>query len=73
MHGHIDDIGSDQTNKKLAYKMLLTVKNDLALNSVPDNRIIIVPHEELMPTVANTDEKSRAKNRRVTFEIYIYQ
>lgn len=73
MHGHTDDIGSDQSNVELAYKRLTTVKNYLVLNGVPDNRILIVPHGESKPIVANTDNKSRANNRRVTFEIYDYQ
>jgi type IX secretion system PorP/SprF family membrane protein len=73
MHGHTDDIGSDSTNHELAYKRLQTVKNYLILNGVPDNRILIVPHGESSPAVQNKDDKSRAKNRRVTFEIYSYQ
>jgi len=73
MHGHTDDIGSDRSNVELAYKRLLTVKNYLILNGVPDNRVIIVPHGERLPIVENKDNKSRANNRRVTFEIYSYQ
>lgn len=73
MHGHTDDIGSDDSNIELAYKRLTTVKNYLILNGVPDNRIIIIPHGESNPVVANTDKQSRANNRRVTFEIYDYQ
>jgi len=73
MHGHTDDIGSDKSNDELAYKRLITVKNYLILNGVPDNRVIIVPHGERLPVVANTDSKSRANNRRVAFEIYSYQ
>ncbi|WP_421921222.1 PorP/SprF family type IX secretion system membrane protein [Marinifilum sp.] len=73
MHGHTDDIGSDNANIELAYKRLTTVKNYLILNGVPDNRIIIIPHGERNPVVANTDNQSRANNRRVTFEIYDYQ
>ena len=73
MHGHTDDIGSDSSNVELAYKRLLTVKNYLMLNGIPDNQIIVVPHGESLPVVANTDSKSRANNRRVSFEIYNYQ
>ncbi len=73
MHGHTDDIGSDSSNIELAYKRLLTVKNYLVLNGIPDNQIIVVPHGESLPVVANTDSKSRANNRRVSFEIYNYQ
>nr|WP_320117932.1 PorP/SprF family type IX secretion system membrane protein [uncultured Marinifilum sp.] len=73
MHGHTDDIGSKQSNIELAHKRLITVKNYLILNGVPDNRVIIIPHGESLPVVANTDNKSRASNRRVTFEIYSYQ
>ena len=73
MHGHTDDIGSDKSNDELAYKRLITVKNYLVLNGVPENRIIIVPHGERLPIVANTDNKSRANNRRVAFEVYSYQ
>ncbi|RUT78723.1 type IX secretion system membrane protein PorP/SprF [Ancylomarina longa] len=73
MHGHTDDIGTDKSNDELAYKRLITVKNYLTLNGVPGNRIIIVPHGEHMPVVANKDDKSRANNRRVAFEIYSYQ
>ena len=73
MHGHTDDIGSNSSNVELAYKRLLTIKNYLILNGIPDNQIIIVPHGESLPIVANTDSKSRANNRRVSFEIYNYQ
>lgn len=73
MHGHTDDIGSNRSNIELAHKRLITVKNYLALNGIPTNQIIVVPHGESMPVVANTDSKSRANNRRVSFEIYNYQ
>ncbi|PKQ60518.1 hypothetical protein BZG02_18815 [Labilibaculum filiforme] len=73
MHGHTDDIGSNSSNVELAYKRLLTVKNYLVLNGIPDNQIIVVPHGESQPIVANTDTKSRANNRRVSFEIYTYE
>ena len=73
MHGHTDDIGSNRSNIELAHKRLITIKNYLALNGIPSNKIIIVPHGESLPIVANTDSKSRANNRRVSFEIYNYQ
>lgn len=73
MHGHTDDIGSNSSNIELAHKRLVTVKNYLVLNGIPSNQIIVVPHGESMPVVANKDSKSRANNRRVSFEVYNYQ
>lgn len=72
MHGHTDDIGSNTSNVELAYKRLNTIKNYLVLNGIPENQISVVPHGESKPVVANKDKKSRANNRRVSFEIYNY-
>jgi len=73
LHGHTDDIGSEKLNRELAYKRLVTLHDYLIKHIVPENRIIILPHGEASPLIENTNEKSRAFNRRVYLEMYSYE
>ena len=73
MNGHTDDIGSVEINDELSYKRLIYTKKYLLDAGVPDNRIIIEAYGETNPAVENTSSQSRAKNRRVHFEIFTYQ
>lgn len=73
MNGHTDDIGSVEINDELSFKRILEAKKYLLRSGVPDNRIIIEVHGESKPIIENSTVDSRAKNRRVNFEIYIYQ
>jgi len=73
LHGHTDDIGSEKLNRELAYKRLITLHDYLIKHIVTENRIIIMPHGEGSPLVENTNEKSRAYNRRVYLEMYSYE
>lgn len=73
LHGHTDDIGSEKLNRELAYKRLNTIHDYLIQNVIPESRILILPHGENSPLVENTNEKSRAFNRRVYLEIYSYE
>ena len=73
LHGHTDDIGSAKLNRELAYKRLNTIHNYLIHNSIPETRIVILPHGENSPLVENTNERSRAFNRRVYLEMFSYE
>lgn len=73
LHGHTDDIGSAKLNRELAYKRLNTIHDYLIQNIIPESRIVILPHGEDSPLVENTNEKSRAFNRRVYLEIFSYE
>ncbi|MFT5750380.1 MAG: type IX secretion system PorP/SprF family membrane protein [Ancylomarina sp.] len=73
LHGHTDDIGSAKLNRELAYKRLNTIHDYLIHNSIPESRIVILPHGENSPLVENTNAKSRAFNRRVYLEMFSYE
>jgi type IX secretion system PorP/SprF family membrane protein len=73
LHGHTDDIGSAKLNKELAYKRLNSIHDYLIQNIIPETRIVILPHGENSPLVENTNERSRAFNRRVYLEMFSYE
>ncbi len=73
LHGHTDDIGSPKHNRILSFKRLVTLNEYLIQNGIKERRIIILPFGESAPLMKNTNEKSRAFNRRVYLEMYSYE
>ena len=67
--GHTDDIGSDAFNQNLSLQRAGSVAAYLAQHNVSYNRLSQQGMGERMPKVPNTDENSRAQNRRVELAI----
>jgi outer membrane protein OmpA-like peptidoglycan-associated protein len=67
--GHTDDIGSDTYNQRLSEQRAASVAGYLAQHNVNYNRLSQQGMGERMPKVPNTDENSRAQNRRVELAI----
>jgi outer membrane protein OmpA-like peptidoglycan-associated protein len=67
--GHTDDIGSDAYNQKLSEERAASVANYLSQHNVSYNRLSQRGMGEKAPKVANTDDNTRAQNRRVELAI----
>jgi outer membrane protein OmpA-like peptidoglycan-associated protein len=67
--GHTDDIGSDAYNQNLSQQRAASVAAYLSQHNVAFNRLSQQGMGEKMPKVPNTDENSRAQNRRVELAI----
>jgi len=71
--GHTDDIGSDSFNLKLSEQRAASVSNYLSSHNVNYTRLTQRGMGESMPKFPNTDEASRAQNRRVELAIVANQ
>ncbi|OGZ05561.1 MAG: hypothetical protein A3C93_05265 [Candidatus Lloydbacteria bacterium RIFCSPHIGHO2_02_FULL_54_17] len=68
IHGHTDDVGDAEYNRKLSQERAMAVRNWLNSQSAknfPIDRFRVVGHGEDAPKVANTSTANRAVNRRV--------
>jgi outer membrane protein OmpA-like peptidoglycan-associated protein len=68
--GHTDDIGSDQFNQDLSQRRARAAANYLASLGVSSGRLRTYGRGESEPVAANTNEASRAQNRRVEVAIF---
>ena len=67
IEGHCDSKGSDEYNRALGERRALAAKDYLLSKGISDSRIRTVSYGEEKPAVANTDDASRAQNRRDEF------
>lgn len=67
--GHTDNIGDQFKNQKLSEKRARSVKEFLVKNGIREERIICIGYGELQPIVNNSNNESRAKNRRIEIRI----
>lgn len=67
--GHTDDVGTDEYNMNLSKQRAEAVGNYLKAAGVASSRFTIAWFGETQPKVPNTDDASRAQNRRVQFAI----
>ena len=67
--GHTDNIGDQFKNQKLSEKRARSVKEFLVKNGIKEERIICIGYGELQPIVNNSNNESRAKNRRIEIRI----
>jgi outer membrane protein OmpA-like peptidoglycan-associated protein/flagellar hook assembly protein FlgD len=67
VEGHTDDIGNDDYNLKLSERRAQAVLDYLVSKGVERDRLKVRGMGETAPFVANKDEESRRKNRRVEF------
>jgi outer membrane protein OmpA-like peptidoglycan-associated protein len=69
LEGHTDDIGTDSANKTLSERRVQAVRSFLIDKNIKAERLKFVGYGESKPIVKNTDDESRAKNRRVEFRV----
>ena len=67
--GHTDNIGDQFKNQKLSERRARSVKEFLVKNGIREERIICIGYGELQPIVNNSNNESRAKNRRIEIRI----
>lgn len=67
IHGHTDDLGSDDYNQKLALNRAMAIGNYLIEQGIATERIFWYGHGSSKPLVGNTGAKARATNRRAEF------
>ncbi len=65
--GHTDDIGSEASNQKLSENRANAVKDALIRFGVSTERIQAKGYGKDKPKVPNTNDESRAKNRRIEY------
>ncbi|MEP7237607.1 MAG: OmpA family protein [Ferruginibacter sp.] len=69
VEGHTDDKGGDSYNLALSERRAMAVGNYLKSAGIAPSRLTINWYGETQPKVENTDDVSRAENRRVEFGI----
>ena len=67
--GHTDDVGTDETNKKLSQRRAQAVRDYLIDAGVKKSRLVAEGYGSTMPIESNDTEAGRSANRRVQFEI----
>jgi outer membrane protein OmpA-like peptidoglycan-associated protein len=69
VEGHTDDKGANDYNLALSERRAKAVGNYLKVQNIASSRLTINWYGETQPRVENTDDVSRAENRRVEFAI----
>jgi len=67
--GHTDDIGNDESNKKLSQERADSVVSYLVSKGVDTKKLTSVGYGEAVPEASNDTEEGRKQNRRVVFKI----
>ncbi|WP_299222708.1 OmpA family protein [uncultured Aquimarina sp.] len=63
--GHTDDVGDDAANQSIGLKRAGNVKNYLASQGIPLEKLTSESKGESSPVAPNDTEENRAKNRRI--------
>ncbi|MDP4711130.1 MAG: OmpA family protein [Saprospiraceae bacterium] len=69
IQGHTDDVGTDDSNQLLSEYRAAAVRDYLIKKGCAAEQIATTGFGESRPVVANTDDRSRQKNRRVEFRL----
>jgi len=69
LEGHADDRGDDKFNSKLGVDRAESVRNELINLGVSANQLATVSFGESKPSIENSDNWSRAVNRRVEVKL----
>jgi len=67
--GYTDNVGNEETNKKLSEQRAQSVKAYLVSKGVTENRIIVYGWGSSYPIADNTTEAGRQKNRRTEIKV----
>ena len=70
LDGHSDNSGNRLSNRDVSRRRAMAVQAYLIANGIPEEQIIMRFHGERYPLVANNSEANRARNRRVTIELF---
>jgi outer membrane protein OmpA-like peptidoglycan-associated protein len=65
VHGHTDDVGTQEYNQKLSERRAQAVRDYLVEAGLPPEILSVEGHGKTLPLVQGTSEEARAKNRRV--------
>ena len=71
IEAHCDAVGSMDYNDSLSLKRAMGVKNYLISKNINENIIKVFAHGKRIPLVENTDDDSRAKNRRAEIQFIL--
>ncbi|MCP4808923.1 MAG: OmpA family protein [Proteobacteria bacterium] len=69
IQGHTDNVGTDETNKKLSQRRAQAVRDYLIDAGVKKSRLVAEGKGSTEPVESNDTEAGRSANRRVQFEI----
>ncbi|MCC7386131.1 MAG: OmpA family protein [Deltaproteobacteria bacterium] len=69
VEGHTDDVGSDETNKKLSQRRAESVRAYLIRQRVSADRLRAIGYGEERPIAPNDTNEGRSTNRRVEFVV----
>ena len=67
--GHSDNVGSDESNKKLSQQRVNSVREYLVSKGIESGRIAAVGYGEERPVATNETDAGRQRNRRVEVQI----
>jgi len=67
--GHTDNVGSDESNLKLAQNRAKSVVDYLISKGISEQRLTSKGYGSKMPIEDNSSEEGRAKNRRTEFKV----
>jgi len=69
IHGHTDNVGSEEDNLKLSLKRATSIKKFLVSKGIDPSRIHTIGKGELDPLDSNDHKEGRANNRRVEIKL----
>lgn len=69
VQGHTDDVGAEAYNMKLSQRRADAVRAYLIEHGIAAERLTAKGYGEASPKVPNTDDESRAQNRRVVLQV----
>ncbi len=70
VHGHTDDVGNEEANRKLSQDRAASILNYLLDNGIYTTRLVAKGFGSEQPVADNATEAGRQQNRRVEFTIH---
>lgn len=67
--GHTDDVGSPPANERLGRARATAVRDFLASQGLPAERMVVVSFGDTRPIADNRSEEGRWRNRRIDFSL----
>lgn len=69
VHGHSDDSGPDELNRRLSEQRAMAVGRVLVEGGVEPKRVVVIGHGPARPLAPNETPEGRERNRRVEIEL----